>query len=528
MLKYYYEKTMTEPCVIFLDSIIADYYLGKLHDSTSYVKYETLPGGRLAGLASNDKTCYRYGFVVLEISPNNMFGGINIGILLKACPERVFIAWVAKEDSQWQLRTFIENKTDESMIKFMQLTFNEIIKDTSDFVNKINIASKKSKNTLFASNRIPLISAFSILCLLLATFFIIKQKQRKQKMEDEKCEDEIVLEIKSPSIEKTLEPKSSQTSEHRDDSETVTDADGNVYHTVKIGNQVWTVENLKTTKYNDGTVIPLVADNSIWSSYDHDSKPAYCWYDDNINYKGKYGALYNWHAVNTGKLAPKGWHVPSNAEWTELEEYLIANGYNWDGTKEGNKIAKSMASQADWKSRSDPGTIGNDLSENNRSGFSALPGGCRYGDGSFNDGIGSSGHWWSATAGAASYSWRRNLVRVGLGRDNYAKGCGCSVRLLRDIEKTLQPKPHQASEVAESDEKMTQRFLNLSGDEMLRMLRTGKFSSEMELKTLLQTAGMFAQITPGFWDALAWIVKDESVDPYVRETMDDFFTSHKF
>jgi hypothetical protein len=92
------------------------------------------------------------------------------------------------------------------------------------------------------------------------------------------------------------------------DAGTVTDIDGNVYQAVKIGNQVWTVENLRTTRYNDGTAIPYVTDNSAWANL---TTPGYCYYfNDSTANADKYGVLYNWYTVNTGKLSPAGWHVP--------------------------------------------------------------------------------------------------------------------------------------------------------------------------------------------------------------------------
>ena len=100
----------------------------------------------------------------------------------------------------------------------------------------------------------------------------------------------------------------------------VTDDDGNVYHSVTIGTQVWMVENLKTTKYNDGTSIPLVTDATDWHNL---LTPGYCWNNnDEATYKATYGALYNWYTVNTGNLCPTGWHVPGDAEWTTLTTYL--------------------------------------------------------------------------------------------------------------------------------------------------------------------------------------------------------------
>ena len=213
---------------------------------------------------------------------------------------------------------------------------------------------------------------------------------------------------------------------------TVKDTDGNVYHTVKIGNQVWMVENLRTTRYNDGLAIPHVTDSTKWVAL---TTPGHCFYDNtsNVDSIKEYGALYNWYAVDTKKLAPAGWHVPTDKEWTILEKYLIANGYNWDGTTEGNKVAKSLASTTDWETSTCEGEIGNDLAKNNSSSFSALPGGSRTNYGDFFK-IGSYGYWWSATESDASLAYSRYLGcgNVDLSRSNYYKSCGFSVRLVRD------------------------------------------------------------------------------------------------
>jgi len=126
---------------------------------------------------------------------------------------------------------------------------------------------------------------------------------------------------------------------------TVKDADGNVYQTVKIGNQEWTMENLRTTKYNDGTPILNITSQTTWDSCLYTLTEAFCHYNNTTNSDSikKFGALYNWYAVNTGKLAPSGWHVPTDEEWDTLQNYLMENGYSWDGTTGENKIAKSMA-----------------------------------------------------------------------------------------------------------------------------------------------------------------------------------------
>jgi uncharacterized protein (TIGR02145 family) len=162
-----------------------------------------------------------------------------------------------------------------------------------------------------------------------------------------------------------------------------TDGDGNNYPVVAIGNQIWMEENLRTTKLNDGTGIGHIGGGNDWKPY---IVPLYCWYDnDSINNKKTYGALYNWYTVNTAKLCPTGWHVPSDGEWTALEIFLENNGYNYDGTidtdtlrETNNLINKSLGSTtSDWRSRSDEGAIGNTgyPAYRNKSGFSALPGG---------------------------------------------------------------------------------------------------------------------------------------------------------
>jgi len=214
-------------------------------------------------------------------------------------------------------------------------------------------------------------------------------------------------------------------------SNTVTDIDGNVYNTVKIGNQTWMVENLKTTKYNDGTSIPLVSDSKVWKAL---SIPGFCFYNNDVANKSTYGALYNWYTVNTGKLAPTGWHVSTDSEWTTLENYLIANGYNYDGTTTGNKIAKSMAATTGWETYSGIGTIGNDLTKNNSSGFASLPGGIRDGSGTFWS-IGSYGYWWSSTGSNSYYAWYRFLYYgySEVVRNDAGGRCGFSVRCVRDF-----------------------------------------------------------------------------------------------
>jgi len=221
---------------------------------------------------------------------------------------------------------------------------------------------------------------------------------------------------------------------------TMSDIDGNVYKTIKIGNQEWMAENLRVTKYNDGVAIPHVTDNAAWSSL---TTPGCCYYNNatHADTIKKWGALYNWYVVaptNSNKIAPAGWHVPKDSEWTVLEKYLVLNGYNWDGTTDTsdtvyNKIAKAMASKSDWYEYNGEGAPGNNPSSNNRSGFSALPGGSRYDDGNFYY-QSSHGACWSATENDAYHAYYRTLIYTNesLNRRYYTKSCGFSVRLLRD------------------------------------------------------------------------------------------------
>ena len=213
---------------------------------------------------------------------------------------------------------------------------------------------------------------------------------------------------------------------------TAKDTDGNKYNTVKIGTQVWMVENLKTTKYNDGTPIPYVEYNDEWSKL---RTGAYCNYDKLESNAEIYGRLYNWYAVNTGKLAPKGWHVPTDDDWTILQNYLIANGYNYDGSLDSNKIAKSLCAKTNWELSSEAGTPGAAPENNNRTGFTALPGGFRGSYGSCFV-IGRFGSWWSSTEcdGGDAYSWElscnfKDLFKYLEGKDKVE---GLSVRLVKD------------------------------------------------------------------------------------------------
>lgn len=218
----------------------------------------------------------------------------------------------------------------------------------------------------------------------------------------------------------------------------VTDADGNMYQSVRIGNQVWITENLRVTKYNDGSAITKITSNLTWDSLFYTTIPAYCYYNNTTNADSikKFGALYNWYAVDTKKLAPAGWHVPTDSEWTIMENYLVLHGFNWDGTTDAsynNKIAKSLAAKTYWLTYSNTGTIGCIMTMNNISGFSALPGGFRFYTGHFSN-QSRNGYWWSATEYSAGRVYSRYLFCDSdyLCRNHDYEPCGFSVRLVKD------------------------------------------------------------------------------------------------
>jgi len=219
----------------------------------------------------------------------------------------------------------------------------------------------------------------------------------------------------------------------------ITDQNGNTYDYLTYGNQVWTVDNAEMVTYRDGTPIPEVTDNTEWENL---TTGAWAYYNNDPTKP----RLYNWFAVmgihdtdpNTPnkEFAPEGWHVPTDAEWTTLEEHLIANGYNYDGTittVAENKIGKSMASTTGWFSSTGEGNVGNDQSLNNDSGFNAFPEGNRFYNGSFYY-EGYFTIFWSSTENSADLAWSRDLTNDNsyLNSYNNLKRDGFSVRFVRD------------------------------------------------------------------------------------------------
>lgn len=213
----------------------------------------------------------------------------------------------------------------------------------------------------------------------------------------------------------------------------VADIENNKYKTITIGTQTWMAENLRTTKYHNGDLIGTT--NSALVNITNESTPKYEWaYDGNESIAVLYGRLYTWAAVNDSRnVCPTGWHIPTHEEWTILTDYLTNNGYGFGGS--GNKIAKSMVARTGWTIDEASGSIGNDPSNNNSSGFSAIPAGFR---GSGTEGfcfIGSGSYWWSSTEESSTLGWRGCYMWYSSGSvyvDASDKHGGLSVRCLQD------------------------------------------------------------------------------------------------
>ena len=194
----------------------------------------------------------------------------------------------------------------------------------------------------------------------------------------------------------------------------LTDGDNNEYQFIQIGTQIWMAENLKATKYNDRTNIPLVSNATEWENL---TTPGYSWYDNNeTTYGDDYGALYNWYTINESKLCPIGWHVPTDAEWTTLTTYLGGESVA------GGKLKETGTDH--WESPNTGAT--------NESVFTALPGGARNPYGIFNN-IGNYGFWWTSTL-EDTEALSRWLFSDNddVQRSSHVKNEGFSVRCIKD------------------------------------------------------------------------------------------------
>ncbi|MHC1708749.1 MAG: fibrobacter succinogenes major paralogous domain-containing protein [Bacteroidales bacterium] len=219
-----------------------------------------------------------------------------------------------------------------------------------------------------------------------------------------------------------------QTDEPIVESGNVTDIEGNIYKTVKIGDQWWMAENLNVTKYLDGTsLVPSasLSDSVIWRS-----QGSYCRYDNNPNAPG---LLYNWLAIsNPAKLAPEGWHIPTDADWKILEmylgmDYLTTDSMNWRGDEQGDKL--KMHGTKYW-------VYYESVWGTNITGFSAMAGGCRTFNNNWSSpyGLNYMGFWWTSTSADENTAWYRHLdyKKTGIFRYYGPITNGFSVRCVKD------------------------------------------------------------------------------------------------
>jgi uncharacterized protein (TIGR02145 family) len=195
---------------------------------------------------------------------------------------------------------------------------------------------------------------------------------------------------------------------------------------VTIGNQIWMTKNLNVDTFRNGDTIPEAKSAEEWVKAIRSKQPAWCYYNNDSSNGEKYGKLYNWYAVNDKRgLAPNGWHVSSDEEWTQLTD-------NIGGMKSAAVKMKAEEGWADVKF----GAKGNEGyytgNGNNKFYFSALPGGSRSNNGDFS-GVGESGFWWTSTSGTSSNAWNRSIFCFDeLLRHFSMKDYGYSVRCLKD------------------------------------------------------------------------------------------------
>lgn len=209
---------------------------------------------------------------------------------------------------------------------------------------------------------------------------------------------------------------------------TVTDIDGNTYETVKIGDRWWMAENLKTTKFRDGSDITFISRvNPL--RWDTINASAYCQYEDNVSAPG---FLYNWHAVNDSRgLAPDGWRIATDEDWKELERHAgmssnDADGLAWRGTYEGDHL--KVKAPEGWTRF---GTVWGD----NKTGFSALAGSCRLFNGNYGvPGLKQTGFWWTSSSSESGQAWYRYLdyKKSQVFRSHIMHSYGMSVRCVKD------------------------------------------------------------------------------------------------
>lgn len=206
----------------------------------------------------------------------------------------------------------------------------------------------------------------------------------------------------------------------------IKDADRNFYHTIRIGNQIWMQENLHTTRYANGDLIGTTS-TTLLDISDSDN-PHYQW-PCSIAAYGRYYTYYT--IIDSRKICPTGWHVPSDNEWTSLTDYLSDNDYGFEGNP--LKISKSLAAQSGWVANSTPGNVGNDQMSNNKSGFTGLASGGRESNGVVHF-VGHHGIWWSSTESSSDLAYFRCIGYIPgeVYRGHFHKAYGLPVRCIKN------------------------------------------------------------------------------------------------
>lgn len=287
--------------------------------------------------------------------------------------------------------------------------YQQLLEDKQEVLEYVpsTITDNGTKKTLLIGSLI-----IGIIVIAIIAYISMSNSQKETAATEEATEvtTEVVTDSAAPSAPYVID-------EVTQENDIITDIDGNGYRIVKIGNQTWMAENLRTSHYNDGTEIPEISNNTDWGNLNYG---AYCYnncyYNNDITSK-----LYNWYSVNTGKLAPVGWHVPTNTEWNILINYLG-----------GEYIAGShmKSTQKSWNSSGSYNGVVTD----NSSGFSGSPDEYRpSGDDGFLA-MGPSGYWWSSSESNSKYAWNcwLNCQSNNAIRETHKKTDGLSIRCIKD------------------------------------------------------------------------------------------------
>jgi uncharacterized protein (TIGR02145 family) len=220
------------------------------------------------------------------------------------------------------------------------------------------------------------------------------------------------------------------------------------FKSVKIGTQIWMAENLNVLTFRNGDSIPEAKTNEEWVKAGNESKPAWCYYANDAKNGAKYGKLYNWYAVIDPRgLAPSGWHIPNDDEWTTLENFMgdeagkkMKSTNGWNNWEEYITCSNCKVASAEYKKicsvckgTSKNGKKTNSGNGTNSSKFCGLPSGVRDYVGTFYD-IGYSSTWWTSKVNATDRAWYRSLENDGANvtRFHVSKVNGFSVRCLKD------------------------------------------------------------------------------------------------